>query len=212
MTQLESFSSVFALALRGAPCHVVGLHATPARLPVGDWVRGADAADHAILAQCEGATIDIGCGPGRLAAALADLGHVVLGIDVVQEAVEQTLARGVSALQRDVYDPIPGEGRWGTALLADGNVGIGGDPLRLIGRARQLLDPRGRIVVELAPPGVPTTTSWAALECGDARSRPFRWSVVGVDGIASLATEAGMSVHSLGSRADRWFGVLQEAL
>jgi len=212
MTQLESFSHVFAQALRGTPCHVVGLAPVPAALPVGDWVRSADAADHAMLAHCVGATIDIGCGPGRLSAALADLGHVVLGVDVVQEAVDQTRARGVSALQRDVYHPIPGEGRWRTALLADGNVGIGGDPLKLISRARQLLDPRGRIVVELAPPGVPSSTSWASLECGGSRSRPFRWSVVGVDDIAALATEAALSVLVLESHADRWFGVLQEVL
>lgn len=212
MTQIESFSRVFARALQGTPCHVVGLHPTPAPLPVGDWVQPADVADHAMLAHCVGATIDIGCGPGRLSAALAELGHVVLGVDVVKEAVEQTRARGVSALQRDVYRPIPGEGRWGTALLADGNVGIGGDPLKLISRARQLLDPRGRIVVELAPPGVQSTTGWASLECEGSRSRPFRWSVVGVDGISTLATEAGLSVHALDNHADRWFGVLQEAL
>ncbi len=212
MTQLESFSHVFAQALRGAPCHVVGLGASPAPLPVGDWVRRADTADQAMLAHCVGATIDIGCGPGRLSAALADLGHVVLGVDVVEEAVDQTRARGVSALLRDVYHPIPGEGRWRTALLADGNVGIGGDPLRLLSRARQLLDPRGRIVVELAAPGVPSVTSWASLECAGARSRPFRWSVVGVDGIAALAGEAGLSVHTIDSHDDRWFVVLQEAL
>ena len=36
--------------------------------------------------------------------------------------------RGATVLQRDIFGPLPGEGRWGTALLFDGNVGIGGDP------------------------------------------------------------------------------------
>ena len=44
--------------------------------------------------------------------------------------------RGVAALLRDVFDPVPGEGRWETALLADGNIGIGGDPVALLERVR----------------------------------------------------------------------------
>jgi hypothetical protein len=34
--------------------------------------------------------------------------------------VDQTLSRGVSALRRDLFDRLAGEGRWHTALLADG--------------------------------------------------------------------------------------------
>ncbi len=65
----------------------------------------------------------------------------MLGIDVVPEAVEQTRRRGASALQRDLFDALPGEGRWQTALLADGNVGIGGDPVALLARTRDLVQP-----------------------------------------------------------------------
>lgn len=211
-----SFSVVFASALRGVPCHVValegGLDGERSYLPVGNWTREADDVDQNFLSHCVGATIDIGCGPGRLSAALADLGHVVLGIDVVGEAVDQTRDRGVSALRRDVFGEIPGEGRWRTALLADGNVGIGGDPMALLRRARQLLDPRGRVVVELAAPGVASSTTWAAIECGPLRSRPFRWSVVGVDDITALAIEVGLAVHVVEQHRDRWVAVLQEAL
>ena len=171
----------------------------------------ADADDQAILRLCEGPTLDIGCGPGRMAAALADLGHVVLGIDVVHEAVGQTRERGVSALRRDVFDDLPGEGRWYTALLADGNVGIGGDPVALLRRVRELLEPRGRVVVELAGPGVPSQTTWVALEADGTQSRPFRWSVVGVDGIEPLATEAGLQVQDVQAvGVERWVAVLGE--
>ena len=111
---------------------------------------------------------------------------------------------------RDVFDDLPGEGRWRTALLADGNVGIGGDPVQLLRRVRELLDPRGRTVVEVAEPGVPQKTVWATLECAGATSRPFRWSVVGVDDIAAVADEAGLAVTSTTRHGDRWCAVLEE--
>jgi SAM-dependent methyltransferase len=161
------------------------------------------------VAHCTGHTLDLGCGPGRLTAALARLGHVVLGVDVVREAVDQTVARGVVALRRDVFDRLPGEGRWQTALLADGNVGIGGDPAALLLRARELVAAEGRVVVELAPPGVRPRTEWAALQCDGLRSAPFRWATVGTDDIGDLAAAVGfghVEVHRVGER--RWCAVL----
>ncbi len=79
----------------------------------------------------------------------------------------------------------PGEGRWETALLADGNIGIGGDPVALLapgGRAARARD--GRVVVDLAPPGtgVDTRRAWRSAPRA-ATSRPFPWAVVGVDAI-----------------------------
>ncbi|GCD88730.1 bifunctional 2-polyprenyl-6-hydroxyphenol methylase/3-demethylubiquinol 3-O-methyltransferase UbiG [Nocardioides sp. LS1] len=206
-----SFSEVFSRALRGHPCSVVGIGAEPLPLPVADWTRDADDVDHSLLRHCIGATLDVGCGPGRLTARLAELGHVVLGIDVVREAVLQTRGRGVAALVRDIFDRLPGEGRWQSALLADGNVGIGGDPVALLRRLREVLDPRGRIVVELAGPGVGVESVWAALECGDARSRPFRWSVVGIDAIHEVAARAGLAVVGTHAHGERWSAVLEEA-
>jgi SAM-dependent methyltransferase len=208
-TRHTSFSEVFSHALRGAPCTVVGAGGSRP-LPVPEWTRDADDGDALLLAHCHGPTLDVGCGPGRLTAALAALGHVTLGIDVVEEAVGQTRERGGTALQRDVFDRVPGEGRWGTALLADGNVGIGGDPPALLRRLRQLLDPRGRMVVELAPPGVPDASGWAALECAGLRSRPFRWSVVGVDGITEIASSVGLAAVVVQATAGRWCAVLED--
>jgi len=204
-----SFSEVFAEALRGRPCSVVGLRDAPADLPVHEWRRDADRADLELLGHCVGHTLDLGCGPGRLTVALARRGHVVLGVDVVREAVDQTVARGVTALHRDLFDRLPGEGRWHTVLLADGNVGIGGDPAVLLRRARELLAVGGRVVAELAAPGVRPRTGWAALECAGLRSRPFRWATVGTDQIRELGRAAGFArveVHAVGGR--RWCAVL----
>lgn len=205
-----SFSEVFSRALRGFPCSVIGLADGPAELPVHSWRKEADNADLDLLSYCDGSTLDIGCGPGRLTAALAKRGHIVLGIDVAHEAVDQARDRGVSALRRNVFERLPGEGRWQTALLADENLGIGGDPEALLARARELLEPDGRVVVELAAPGVRRSTEWAVLECSDIRSRPFRWSVVGTDDIRGVATAAGFTrvgVHAVGG--DRWCAVLR---
>jgi SAM-dependent methyltransferase len=205
-----SFSEVFTAALRGRRCTVVGLGDQPRELPIHIWRRDADDDDLTMLALCRGHTVDLGCGPGRLTAALARLGHVVLGVDVVREAVEQTVARGGAALRRDVFDRLPGEGRWQSALLADGNIGIGGDPVALLHRVRRLVEPAGRVVVELAGRGVPTSTTWAVLRCDGVVSAPFRWSTVGVDGIQELARESGFAeteLHPVGP--ERWCAVLQ---
>jgi len=206
----ESFTQVFSRALQGHPCAVVGIGDIPEPLPVHVWSKPADYSDAILLDHCAGPTLDIGCGPGRLSEELAERGHVVLGIDVVHEAVRQTRDRGVAALVRDVFDALPGEGRWQSALLADGNVGIGGDPVALLTRLRELLDPRGRVVVEVAPPGVSLRSIWASLQCDGTRSRPFRWAVVGADDIAELAAAAGFGATTYHDWQDRWCAVLEE--
>lgn len=201
-------AELFTRALRGIPCQVVVLgRSLP--LPVDDWLREPDADDQAMTALCVGPTLDVGCGPGRLAEALADAGHAVLGIDIVPEAVRLTRRRGVPALIRDVHDRIPGEGRWSTALLADGNVGIGGDPVLLLSRLRELLAPDGRVVVELARPGVPMMAQRLRLTCAGADSETFPWSVVGVDDIDDVAVRAGYGVAAVHRHHERWCAVLE---
>ena len=207
----SSYTAVFASALQGVPCEVVGLTADPHTLPVAEWSRGVDAGDAALLDQCRGATLDIGCGPGRMTRALAERGHAVLGIDIVPEAVRMTRGRGGVALVRDVFRPVPGEGRWRTALLADGNIGIGGDPRALLARVRALLATGGRVVTDLAEPGTGIRTRQVRLQTPSLRSRPFPWSVVGADAIGPIAAGAGLTVHGLHTHGDRWFAVLEKA-
>jgi len=172
-------------------------------LDLDTWAQPPDRDDLALLDLCEGPTLDVGCGPGRLTTALAERGHVTLGIDVLEDAVVRTRGQGGSALLRDVFDDLPGEGRWRTALLADGNVGIGGDPVALLRRVRALLDPRGRVVVELDPGQRGIRTGWAVLVSRGVTSPPFRWAVVGADAIGRVAARAGLRVaatHTLGRR------------
>lgn len=120
-------------------------------LDVERWCSDAGSADLSALHRCEGPVLDIGCGPGRLVAELASLGHRALGIDVSEAAVARTRGLGGAALLRSVFDPLPGEGRWGTLLLLDGNIGIGGDPAALLDRAADLLGADGLLIAETVP-------------------------------------------------------------
>lgn len=206
----RSFTEVFASALHGSPTVVVGLGDEPMALPVDLWTRTADDHDRALVALCDGPTLDIGCGPGRMTEALGDAGHLALGIDVVDAAVSLTRRRGASALCRDVFERVPGEGRWHTALLADGNIGIGGDPVRLLRRVRSLLAPGGRIVVELTGPRGGLVRGWAVLESSGHRSRPFRWATLGLDALTLTAAQADLFVHGVHRIGDRWAAVLSE--
>lgn len=206
----QSFVEVFSDALRGVPCVVHGL--APDRsgkmLPMRDWRSPASPLDQLLLDHCRDTTVDIGSGPGRMSAYLARRGHCVLGVDIVREAVYQTRRRGVAALRRDIFDPMPGEGEWDTALLADGNIGIGGAPVLLLRRCAQLLRKGGRVVCDLAEPGTGVRVHDAHIATSEKVSTTFPWAEVGPDAIYTLAASSGLKVQHVGERAQHWFAVL----
>lgn len=199
----------FAAALRGEPCELVGLGAAPLPLPVRLWAAPASAADRAVLAHCRGATLDIGCGPGRMSAHLAELGLPVGGIDVVPDAVALTRDRGVQAWQADVFGHVPREGTWETALLADGNIGIGGHPVGLLRRVSTLLVQGGRVVADLAPYGVGLRRRSVRLRTRTGTSPAFDWAVVGADAVGAVAEQAGLTLLERHEYAGRWCAVLE---
>jgi SAM-dependent methyltransferase len=204
----DGAASMYEAALRGEPCLVHGLDVRPRRMPTWRWSGPADRSDAEVLAYCDGPTLDIGCGPGRMTEHLTSIGVGVLGIDIAPEAVAQTRRRGATAVRRDVFDSVPGEGGWMCALLADGNIGIGGDPVALLRRVAELLAPGGWVVADVQPPGCGLQTRTLELEHGGRRSSPFAWSVLGVDSVTAVAAAAGLHLDGLHERDGRWFVVL----
>jgi SAM-dependent methyltransferase len=178
-------------------------------LPLDRWVAAADAADAEVLELAEPSVLDLGCGPGRHLAALRASGKVALGVDLSPVAVRLARRRGASAIPGDVFGDVPLAGRWRTALLMDGNVGIGGAPEALLRRTRELLAPRGAALVELDPPGAPTLRTRVRIEAPGVVSEWFRWARVGVDGIEPLAARAGLAVEDLRCPGGRWLARLR---
>jgi len=165
---------------------------------VHHWNGLPDIVDRSLFIEpCDGPTIDVGCGPGRLVAELAGRGIQSLGIDVSSEAVRQARGRGAYALCQDVFTRVPGEGEWAYALLADGNVGIGGDPVRLLSRVRDVLSESGRTIVEIAGHGVGLIAEQRRLRVDAQESIEFAWAVVGLDAIADVAKAAGLRVDQI---------------
>lgn len=160
-------------------------------LEVERWCAAADAADHEVLRRSQGAVLDVGCGPGRLVAALAAQGRRVLGIDVSEAAVAHTVRLGGQALRRSVFDPVPGEGRWDTALLLDGNIGIGGDPRALLHRMSQLLAPGGMLIAETAVVDVDEQVQVRVADGRGATGTPFPWARLGTPALLRYARAAG---------------------
>ncbi|WP_413253706.1 class I SAM-dependent methyltransferase [Streptomyces pseudovenezuelae] len=156
------------------------------------WCAAADAADLEVLRRCEGAVLDVGCGPGRLVAALGARGRRVLGIDVSEAAVERTVSLGGQALRRSVFESLPGEGRWGTALLIDGNVGIGGDPRALLDRTAQLLRPGGLLMAEtVTDPELDERVQVHVTDARGAAGDPFPWARLGTPALLRHAARSG---------------------
>lgn len=184
-------------------------------LAASAWAAPATAGERELLHSLAGPVLDLGCGPGRLVEALAEVGIPALGVDASWHAVEQAAKRGAAVLQRSVFDRLPGEGRWSSVLLFDGNIGIGGAPRALLARAASLLAPHGRIVVETDPPGAPTTTGMARLEreSGPATETTpwFPWAWVGAHDVDRLADAAGLHRVGLHIVEGRWFTMLAAA-
>ena len=204
-----SVASVFTLALQGQPVTVWDGDRVPRPLPMHRWLGVAGAADRALLSLCAGPTVDVGCGPGRMAEDLAALGP--------RRARDRRRARGRRQTRA--------AGRTGPAaatcstrcrarvagapsLLADGNIGIGGDPVALLRRVAELLAPDGRVVVDVAPLGPGDRGTGTSLESPTAQSGPFPWTAVGPDAIGRGAPRPGWRAVVHAPTGDRWFAVV----
>ena len=121
-----------------------------------------------MLARAVGPVLDIGCGVGRHVVALRGRGVRAVGVEISPVAVAIARERGAEVIEASAFEH-PTTSDWRTILLLDGNIGIGGDAVRLLRRCNALLAPGGGVLVELEPPA-----DRAARPAGPARGRPRR--------------------------------------
>jgi hypothetical protein len=132
-----------------------------------------------------------------------------LGVDLSEAAVELARGRGAHAIVGSIFGDVPGAGSWRTALLLDGNIGIGGAPDRLLRRIAALLHPGGEMLVELDPPGTPTGTVRARLEASRGASAWFPWARVSAEQIGAICDQAAVVLVGRWARDGRWFARLR---
>lgn len=212
-------SSLSALALYGDELSPEGApgRQTQARFRDGTilalglerWLGPADATDEQLLDCVQGPVLDVGCGPGRHLHALAARGVFALGVDLSPVAVKLAVGRGGRAIVGDIFDELPGDGTWRSALLLDGNIGIGGSPPRLLGRLRTLMDEAGEILAEVEPPWGVTCSSQARLERGREVSAWFPWARVAAGQIEAIAEAGGFRADEVWTVSGRWFARLR---
>ncbi|TFD52685.1 class I SAM-dependent methyltransferase [Cryobacterium frigoriphilum] len=166
-----------------------------APMDAGRWSADADATDHSLLEGAAGPVLDIGCGPGRMVRAAMDRGLSAVGVDVSPTAVRIALAAGLTVLNRSVFDQIPLEGTWGTLLLVDGNIGIGGNPEALLRRCAALLGRDGELIVEVSGDPAHEASYEGTIEDSlGRRSSSFPWAEIGVDALRLRAVAVGLCV------------------
>ena len=175
---------------------------------VAPWLGRASAADERLLARAHGPVLDVGCGPGRHVHALARHGVLAVGVDVTPAAVALARRGGADIVHGSIFDHLPGAGTWRTALLLDGNIGIGGCPVALLRRVAAMLRPDGRVLVELDPPGTGLRSGRVRLEGAARTGVPFPWARVAADAIDAPAAEARFAVAERWCDDGRWFAAL----
>jgi SAM-dependent methyltransferase len=174
-------------------------------IPVGRWHGVPDREEMEVLARAQGPVLDVGCGPGRHVRALIEKSVPAVGIDVSLAAVRAARRRLAPAIKVSVFGAVPGAGNWMTLLLLDGNIGIGGDPVRLLRRCHDLLDPQGMVLAELDPPDVPAGRFHARVEHAGQVGPGFPWARVGPGQMGGVAAQAGFDVNDIWEAGGRWF-------
>lgn len=183
-----------------------------ARLDVGAWFR-VTAGERALVAALRGPVLDVGCGPGRLVTAARSLGLDAVGIDVDPEAVRLARESGGEAIHGSVFDAAAaldatarrGPG-WGGALVVDGNIGIGGDPVSLLARIWELTAPDALAWVETAAkPWINHRFTARVLDARGRESGAFPWAAVGWQVLPALANACGWDTLATRSLEGRVF-------
>ena len=177
-------------------------------LEVDRWLNDADAVDLRILERVCGPVLDVGCGPGRHVEALSQRGIDVLGMDLTPDFVAVAQRSQRSVVLHSVFDPVPGGVQWNWALMLDGSIGIGGDPVALLRRVGCLLAPGGQVLVETEPPEQRSERLTMVIQSEASRDSWFDWATVSASDVARLGRAARFGLADRWEDSGRWFAQL----
>jgi 2-polyprenyl-3-methyl-5-hydroxy-6-metoxy-1,4-benzoquinol methylase len=168
-------------------------------------VRATDAAIVAAVDDMKPRTVlDLGCGEGWLAHALAERGYDVLGVDAIPALIEQAKTKGKAAFEVAGYEQITDLGlggrRFDAVVINFALFGEDSVP-KLLRRIPDLMKPDGRLVIQTLHPVVANGDqiyadgwrkgSWAGFS--DAFTDPAPWyfrtlgtwiTMIGASGLA----------------------------
>lgn len=205
LMKLAPSDAIYRAGAAGMSCWSRNHRGLVQELPMSRWLGSPNVAAHdgvadeLVMSRCSGGTVvDLGCGPGRLTIGLQHRGSSALGVDSSAVAVAMTRQRGGTAMQRDLFGWLPAQGCWDRVLLADGNIGIGGDPNRTLRRAAELLAPGGQVVIEIDSSDAELVSHdvvrWETLHTVGPW---FRWARLGPGALSAAARAAGLDVREV---------------
>jgi 2-polyprenyl-3-methyl-5-hydroxy-6-metoxy-1,4-benzoquinol methylase len=158
----------------------------------------------AVVARAPTSALDIGCGEGWLARALAAHGIATIGVDVVPALIERARELGGGDFRVASYEAIAAGALDVRVDVAVANFALIGHEAvdALVRRVPSLLTPRGALVVQTLHPVVATgdapyrdgwrTGSWAGF--GEAFSDPAPWYFRTLESWHRLLVDSGLRV------------------
>jgi trans-aconitate methyltransferase len=178
-------------------------------------VRATDAAVVAAVLECRPRTVlDLGCGEGWLAHALAERGLEVLGVDAIPALIDQARAAGGKArFEVASYEQIAASGLDGRRfdVVACNFALFGEDSVpTLLGRVPDLLAERGSFVVQTLHPLIATGDqpyadgwregSWAGFSQAFTDPAPWYFRTLGT--WVAMLRDAGLALVELREPVD----------
>lgn len=174
-------------------------------LKVDRWLSDADQVDQRILERVRGPVLDVGCGPGRHVEALTQRGIDALGMDLTPDFVAFAQRSQRSVVLHSVFDPVPGGDQWNWALILDGSIGIGGDPVALLRRVGCLLAPGGQVLLETEPPDRHSEQMAMVIKPDRGVDSWFDWATLSASDAARVAGAAHFIMDECWEDSGRWF-------
>ena len=167
--------------------------------------------ERTLLELAEGPVLDVGCGPARHARLLQAAGLTAIGLD--RSALAIGLARSLGLrhwLHADARVGALPSVR--TALLLDGNLGLGGTPdgaVRLLHRLAAACGPGGRLLMSGRAPRHGRLRPLVVRDEYLGQVGPWgRWLQAGLPAVLDLAHPAGWRLQHAATAGSRYWAAL----